>query len=259
MTGSSISLAFDFAWREIHSKYRGSFLGWTWMILNPVITLTLYTLVFSGILGIHLSNNKSGMTDYAISFWAAMTMYSFFSNVVSTSPSIISGHANYVKKVIFPVPVLVISKVIADGFFLGINLVILALLICFRRGGLPMTAWLLPVLLAPCIVFCAGVAFVLSALGAYLPDTKELTNPVLQVLLALSPVAYPLSMIPESFRRWIWLNPVTSMTEPVRNVLADGKLPDWQPFLIFCACALFVWAAGFRFFSKVRTGFSDVL
>src|SRR3989338_802567 len=181
MGPSAALLTIDFARRDVLAQYRASFLGPVWIFLNPALTLLIYTVVFSGVLGVRLSG-KAGFVDYAMSLSAGFLMYHFFSRIILDAPGLIAGHSYYVKKVIFPAQTLVWSKVLVELVSLLAGLAVLFALFWVRDGALPMTAWSLPFLLAPGVCFAAGVAFLFSAAGVYFPDLKELVKPFLQVL-----------------------------------------------------------------------------
>jgi lipopolysaccharide transport system permease protein len=126
-------------------------------------------------------------------------------------------------------------------------------------GSIPWTVVLFPLLLVPLLLLTLGVAWVLASLGVFMRDVGQVVGLLTTVLLFLSPVFFPTSAVPESFRPWMQLNPLTFVIEQGRSVLIFGQAPSWAGWLAYTAAAgLFAWV-GYAWFQKTRKGFADVL
>lgn len=254
------SLLMDFSRRDIESRYRTSYLGLLWTILTPLLILVVYTLAFSVILGAHkLSDTYSNPLEYVVTLFAGLTIFFFFSEVMSASPDLITRKANFVKKVVFPLPILVSSRVIASAFTLLINLALLLGFILVKDGALPLTTLLLPLILMPVFVFTLGMAFALAAIGVYLPDVRQIMNPLTRMLFYLTPIVYPITIVPEEYRSFFWLNPMTIMVHHLQTILIQGQVPNWITLGYFYVAAALMFFAGFGLFKRLKSGFADVI
>ncbi len=166
---------------------------------------------------------------------------------------------SYVKKVVFPVELLPLTVVGAAlvQFFAGL-LVLLLFLVLSR--AIFFTGLLLPWVLLPAVVMCAGVALAVSSLAVYLRDITQITGLLSSVLMFLSPVFYPLSALPGWLQTLVqWLNPLAWPIEAVRDVLLRGRVPGWEGWIAYSAVSLVIFALGCVVFGKLRRGFADVL
>jgi lipopolysaccharide transport system permease protein len=126
-------------------------------------------------------------------------------------------------------------------------------------GGLPWTVVMVPVVLAPYCLLILGITWVLSSLGVFLRDLRQLVSVLTSLLMFLTPVFYPLSSIPEKYRWVIMLNPLTLTLEQLRNVIFAGVLPEPGQFAISTATGLIAALLGYYLFMRTRKGFADVL
>ncbi len=130
-------------------------------------------------------------------------------------------------------------------------------LIC--RGIPPATIWLLPLVIAPLLLFTLGVSWALAALGVYLRDIAQVTALLTTVLMFMSPIFYPASSLPPEYRALLNLNPLVPIIEQARNVMLWGQGPAWSMLAVQYVAAVVVACIGFAWFQKTRKGFADVL
>jgi len=126
-------------------------------------------------------------------------------------------------------------------------------------GGIPPTVLLFPVVLLPLVFATMGFAWLLSSLGVFIRDIGQITGIITTILLFISGVFFPMSALPEQYRKWLILNPLALIIEDGRNVLVLGKLPDPVNWCLLMVLGLFIAWAGFAWFQKTRKGFADVL
>jgi ABC-type polysaccharide/polyol phosphate export systems, permease component len=117
----------------------------------------------------------------------------------------------------------------------------------------------LPVVLFPLVLLTMGLSWFLASCGVFLRDVGQTVGLLTTALLFMSPVFYPVAALPEPFRPYLWLNPLTFIIEQARDVLLWGRLPNWQGLGIYCVCSLLVAWLGLWWFEKTRVGFADVL
>ncbi len=245
--------------RDALGRYRGSALGIAWSFFYPLLMLTVYTFVFSGVFKARWTGGNGSTTEYALMLFAGLLVFTMFAECLNRGPSLILTNVNYVKKVAFPLEILPWVAFGAALFHLVITLFVWLLFYVVLFGIPHATVVLVPVVLLPLALIILGLTWFLAALGVYLRDVGQIVGVVTSTLMFLSPIFYPLTAIPERMRPFLYLNPLTLAVEQVRDVLMLGKLPDWPALGVFSACGIAVACVGFAFFQKTRKGFADVL
>jgi lipopolysaccharide transport system permease protein len=249
--------------REVAGRYRGSALGLAWSFLNPLLMLTVYTFVFSVVFkarwGTPGSGQEGGRALFAVVLFAGMIVHGLFAEVLNRSPALIVGNVNFVKKVVFPLEILPVIAMGAALFHSFVSLIVLLLVYMILHGAPPWTAIFAPVVIFPLVIFTLGIGWFLASLGVFVRDVGQTTGIITTIMMFLSPVFFPISSLPEAFRPWIMLNPLTFIIEQMRAVLIWGQLPDWPLLGAYALVALFFAWLGFAWFQKTRKGFADVL
>ncbi|KXS36822.1 MAG: ABC-2 transporter, permease component [Halomonadaceae bacterium T82-2] len=246
--------------RDVVGRYKGSVLGLAWSLFNPIIMLCVYTFVFTVVFEARWGvGSNRGQASFAIHLFAGLIVHGLFAEVLNRAPSLIISNNNYVKKVVFPLEVLPLVPLGSSLFHALVSLMVLLGAELVILGGIPATALLLPLVLLPLIVLTLGLGWLLSSLGVFLRDIGQTITLVTTMLLFLSPIFYPLSALPESFRPFIMANPLTFIIEQVRGVLILGHMPDWAGLLQYLVLSSAVAWIGFAWFQKTRKGFADVL
>lgn len=247
--------------REVVGRYKGSAMGLAWSFFNPVFMLVVYTIVFSEIFksrwgGIGGDDSK---TQFAVVLFVGMIVLSLFSEVLNRAPGLILSNVNYVKKVIFPIEILPVIAMGAALFHSLISLGVLLAAFALFNGYLHWTAIFTPLVLLPLVILTLGLAWMLASLGVFLRDVGQFVVIITTVLMFLSPVFYPVTAVPESFRPFIMAQPLTFIIEQAREVLIWGHLPNWMGLGIYTLAAIAMAWAGYAWFQKTRKGFADVL
>ncbi len=244
--------------REIASRYRGSFLGLLWSLVNPVLMLSIYTFVFSVVFQARWGQGSGDRNEFAIVLFSGLIVFNLFSECVNRSPGLVLANTNYVKKVIFPLEILPWVILGSALFNAGISLVVLVIFVLVV-ASVPWTIVLLPVVILPFLLLIMGASWLLASIGVFVRDIGQLVGMAMTALMFMSPIFYPVSALPESLRGWLFLNPLTFIIEQARDVIIWGKLPDWSGLAIYTVCALVVAWSGLLWFQKTRKGFADVL
>jgi lipopolysaccharide transport system permease protein len=246
--------------RDVLGRYRGSMLGVGWSLLHPIFMLAVYTFVFSFVFRIRWEGGiGDSKLEFAIVLFCGMIVYTIFAESFTRSPGLIVAQPSFVKKVVFPLEVLPVVTVLAALVHAAISFaVLLALMMAVGRAPAA-TGLLVPVVLAPYVFFCLGVAWCLSALGVYLRDIGQVAQVLVTALMFLSPLFYPVSALPEALRPFFLLNPLTFPIEATRAVLLFGRAPDALALGAYTAFALASAWAGFAIFQRARRGFADVV
>lgn len=250
------NLIAQFVQRDVAVRYRGSFLGWFWLVATPLLTLLIYTFVFGEILGARWAHASQGA--FALHLYSGLIAFGFFSEVVLRAPKLIAEQPNLVKKTVFPLEVLgwvgiggaLVSLVVNTGVLVAVALFM---------GRLQFTALAAPLVIVVTLPMLLGVSWFLAALGVYVRDTAHVVGMGMTMLMFLSPVLYPISAVPERFRAALQFNPLTWPIESFRAAMLDGQLPAAGYGLAYFACGLVVAGLGLAWFRITRNGFADVL
>jgi lipopolysaccharide transport system permease protein len=247
--------------REVVGRYKGSAFGLAWSFFNPVFMLVVYTFVFSEIFKSRWSGGggDDSKTQFAVLLFVGMIVLSLFSDVINRAPGLILGNVNYVKKVVFPIEILPVITMAATLFHCMISLSVLLLAFVIFNGYLQWTLVFIPIVLLPLVVLSTGLAWMLASLGVFLRDVGQTVSILTTILMFLSPVFYPVTAVPERFRPFIMLNPLTFIIEQARDVLIWGKLPNWEGLGFYTLAAIVIAWAGFAWFQLTRKGFADVI
>ncbi len=214
--------------REIAGRYRGSWLGFGWSFLQPLLMLAVYTFVFSVVFEIRWGvSPEESRAAFAIALFMGLISFSIFAETVNGAPTSILSQPNLVKRVVFPLEVLPLVRLLSTFVqaFFSLAVLILGMLAVF--GGVPWTMALLPLIWIPLGFFTLGLAYFLASVGVFIRDVGTLTGIFTTMLLFLSPIFYPMRAVPEKFHFIYRLNPVAVFVEEARKVAVWGIQPDW--------------------------------
>lgn len=244
--------------RDIFSRYQGSFIGVFWTLLLPLLSLAVYGFVFGVILKPRWPNIEDPM-QFTLILFSGLLIFNFFSECLTRAPSLLVENASFVKKVVFPIDILIWIPIAAALFHLMIG-IIAWLLLCFIVGSdVSWTFLFFPVVVFPMLFLIAGFSWFLSAFGVYVRDVVQVIGVGMQFLLYLGPIIYPREALPESVRWVMLLNPLTVPVEQFRNVVNFGIALNWSQIIFFWLVALIIFMLGKCFFNKCKHGFADVV
>jgi len=253
-------LVLELSRRDVESRYRGSFLGMAWPVIQPLLMLAVYTFVFTEVFKARWPGaGESSRVEAAVMIFAGMIVHGFFAECIVRAPSLLTANVNYVKKVVFPLQILPWVALNAALFHAGLCLAVLLGWVLATGRGMPWTVVFLPLVAAPFVFLTIGCMWLLTALGAYLRDLGQLMTFLATLLLFTSPVLYPVDALSGPFRAVVVLNPLTFFIEATRGVLLLGQAPHWGALALWGAGSLvFAWLA-LRWFESARGGFGDVV
>ena len=249
----------EFSKREILIRYRGSVLGLMWSFFNPLFMLSIYTFIFSEVFKARWNEISQTKTEFALLLFIGLLVFNLISECLIRASTIITSNINYVKKVIFPLDILPVAIMIAALFHGLISLFIWVIAYSILIGIPQVTILYLPIVITPYILFILGLSWILASLGVFLRDVSQFIGMMLNVLLFMSPIFYPITAIPEKYRFIFQLNPLTLVIDQARLVMYWGNQPDFLSVLLLFLFSLSIYYLGFVWFQKTRKGFSDVL
>lgn len=245
--------------REVIGRYRGSVMGLLWSFFNPILMLAVYTFVFSYVFNARWSGGDGSKTEFALVLFAGLMVFNMFAECCNRAPLLVTSNVGYVKKVVFPLEILPIVALGSSLFHLLVSFVVWLVFYVIFVGLPSPTVSLLPVAVLPLILMTLGFSWMLASLGVYLRDVAQVIGVVTLVLMYLSPIFYPISVMPEQYRYFMNISPLTATVEQVRDVLMWNRGLDLSVWSISLAVGLLVAWLGFAWFQKTRRGFADVL
>lgn len=245
--------------REVLGRYRGSVMGILWSFFNPLFMLAVYTFVFSVVFKARWNAGSDSKTEFALVLFAGLIVYNLFADCIIRAPGLILSNVNYVKKVVFPLEILPWVALCSALFHGAISLLVWLIAFAVFLEMPHATVLYLPLIMLPLLFFIMGLSWALASLGVYLRDVSQFIGILTTVLMFLSPIFYPATALPEAYRPFLYLNPLTPVIEQVRDVLYWGKAPDFSMLGIYWGAGAFIAWLGFAWFQKTRKGFADVI
>jgi lipopolysaccharide transport system permease protein len=216
--------------REFQARYRNSLFGALWPIFNPLSMIVIYTVIFSHIMHTRLPGVDDSMA-YSIYLCAGLLAWGLFAEITLRSQNMFLDNANLLKKISFPkvcLPVIVLLNA-AINFAIIIGLFLGFLLITGRWPGMALLA-LVP-LVALQMMLCAGLGMMLGVLNVFFRDVGQLFGICLQFWFWLTPIIYPITILPERLQSLLQINPLTSLMASYQNVFVYGQWPIWSSLL----------------------------
>jgi lipopolysaccharide transport system permease protein len=250
--------------RELTARYRGSVIGVAWSLLNPVVYMIVYTVVFSKFMRFTIPG-----TPYPLYLLSGLLAWNFLTQSIGSSVNSILGNSALVKKVAFPWIMLTVATVVAAFINYAISLLLLAPLLIFFHVPVSPALALLPVLTAVLFTFVLGLSLGLAAANVYFRDIEYLTMIVIQVWFYITPVIYRLDQILTAghssllfaiFRWVLYVNPMTWIVSAFQDVIAFHRWPAHWPGLLYAAgIGALVLAAGTLVFQRLSHRFAEEL
>jgi lipopolysaccharide transport system permease protein len=254
------SLIRQFLWKEVIGRYKGTHLGLLWSLLNPLLSLAVYTLVFGVILKAKFDPASNlGTSEYALHLFCGIVLFNCFGVVASRAPLSIVDQPNLVKKVLFPLQILPVAILGGSLANAGFGLLILLGAMIILSGGISPSALLFPLTLIPLCALSLGTGWFLASLGVFIRDVGQAMGLVLQLLFFASPVIYPLSAAPAGFQWVLRLNPLTTILEEARHTLLLSQSLNWGWWFAVTAVSIFIMQFGYVWFMKSKRVFADLL
>jgi lipopolysaccharide transport system permease protein len=242
-------------WRDIKIRYAQTVLGAGWAILQPVLTMIVFTIIFG-----NFANIPSDGVPYPVFSLAALVPWTYFSTAISNSSSSLVSSANLITKIYFPRLVIPLSPVLAGLVDFGIAFVILLVTMLFF-GILPMGSALVvvPVALLITVLTAAGVGCWMAALNLQYRDVKYVVPFMVQVWMYTSPIVYPMSIVPERYHTLYAMNPMTGAIEGFRAALLGTSDVPWGLLALSSAAATVIFLTGALYFRRTERVFADVV
>lgn len=251
------ALIFSLTRREIENRFKNSILGLVWSIVLPLFMLAIYSFVFGFVFKSKWGTETS--VNYSLIMFIGLITHSFFSECLIKSTGLIHGNANYVKKVIFPLESLCWVCLLSSLFQFFVSMIVFFTFYFLMGYEFYLTQLLVPIIFIPVIIFALSLIMFLSALSVYIRDVSHVISLIVSVLLFLSPIFYSINSVPENYRWFIYLNPITYPIEALRDIVIYGDVLSVKSYLIYFSVSCFFYIISLKWFKKLKSGFSDVI
>jgi len=245
------------AMRNVRDRYTGTLAGAVWMVLHPLLLLSVFWVVFSQ--GFKMT--AVGGKPFMLALFCALVPWMTVAESIGGAVQAVTGRAYLIKKIAFPSEILPFTHVLAALATHTILLVILAL-ICASYGYVPGAGLLLlPYYVLALSVLVGGIAMLVAALNVYCRDVSQAVAVLLNIWFWATPIVWPADMLPPSFAPLLDWNPMTYIAGGYRDIFLSPELllPSSERTLYFWVFALVCWTVGTLVFRRLKSGFADVL
>lgn len=249
--------------RDLEARYKGSVLGNLWPLVNQLSQLLIYTYVFSIVLKVKLSLKGLPADDnltFGLWLFAGLVPWIAFTGGLSQAAGSVVGQPNLVKKVVFPLALLPLVPILSMFIESAFGLMALIVLVTVSSQTLHTTLGLLPLVWLPQLLFTAGLGYLAAGVTVFLRDIPQTLGVILNLWFYLTPIVYPVALIPEKWRIWVfWLNPLAAIAEVYRDFVLVGEVKHWGEWGIASLVSVLVFSGGFFVYQRLRPAFADVL
>jgi lipopolysaccharide transport system permease protein len=238
--------------RDLRLRYRGSVLGFAWTLLNPLLFMSVYLLVFGTFL--HL-----GFHNYALYLLSGNLAYIWFSTSLNLGTESIRSGRMYVGKTVFPPEVLILVPVLSGAINFALSLPILLIADVVLKQPVGLSIIMLPVLILGQVLLTVGLLFFFSTLNVFYRDFGQLENYLVLLLLYLTPIFYQVQSVPEPYRQIIEASPIAALVLCYHDILFFGRFPALTSLAYVFAVGIGLCLVGYRFFGRFRESFGELL
>lgn len=238
--------------REIRARYKGSFLGFLWSLLNPLLMMVVYSIVFAQVIRVQVPN-------YSLYLLAGILPWTWFSTSVANSTVAVIGNGNLIKKVYFPSEILPLVSVTTNLINYLFSIPVLLLFMFIQKVPITTALLALPLLLGVQFVLCLGLGLILATLNVYFRDIEQLLGVLLMAWFYLTPIVYPLSFVPERYQNLALLNPMAGLCVSYQRIFMEGRLPDPAHLGYALLTGSILLVLGYAIYSRHKFTFAELV
>lgn len=249
-------LFFNFTRQEFFGQFAASVGGAVWLFVTPIVNIIIYSFVFSVVFRAPVPE-AFGDVSFVVFLMIGYLPWFAFADAVGKSPGMLIEKAPLITKVMFPVQLVPAVGAVVPYMVHGIAILVFLVYLTIQGFFSLMWLWMLPILFLQ-MLFTMGLVAILSALCVFLRDVQQIVVLMLTAWFFLTPIIYPLSMLPEVMQGYMLLNPMHSFVQFYRELLLLGQF-SMSSFVILAPCAIVSYLLGGWFFMRIRHAFGDVL
>lgn len=234
--------------RDLKVKYRRSFLGYLWSLLNPLLMMCIMSYIFSEVF-------KSDIPNFPLYLICGQTLWTFFNESTSMAMSSVVANGALIKKVYIPKFIFPMSRVLSSFVTMSFSLVAILLVMVFTRAAFHPTVLLFWVPLVFLFLFCCGIGMILAALSTYFRDITHLWGVATLAWMYATPIFYDPAILPENVRATLQWNPMYYFISFFRSLILNGQIPDGNVWAICVGASLGALIVGLLVFRKMQRNF----
>jgi len=246
--------------REIDLRHRGTKLGHLWSIVTPSLMLCLYLFVFGLIFGgkFGVLENEN-IFDFALALFLGLSLFNVISETIGNGPTLIVSQPNFVKKVVFPLELISVAKVLSSMYFCLFSIIICVSIVPFTHGTITLKIFYMPIILGPLLMISLGISWSLAALGVFFRDLNQTTNFTSTLLMYASAVVYSPAKLPLTAYKILKYNPILITINSLRQILLWNIKLDFYSIAYSYFFGAFTMISGYYLFKRLRPYFAEVL
>jgi lipopolysaccharide transport system permease protein len=248
----------SFVIRDLRTRYIGSFMGFFWSVIHPIVLLVSYTFVFSIIFGLRPLPD-TGTNSFAVFLFCSILPWLFFQDSVQRSSTVVIENTNLVTKTIFPTEILPLTVLLAGLVNHLIGFAILLVVLLATVGKISIFILLVPVYLFLLMLFALGLSWFVAALNVFIRDTAQVLTVVMTFWFWFTPIFYSPERFPPRLKFLVQWNPLAHVVTGYRDCLLRMRMPDLRVLALLAAVSFLVFAAGGLFFRQIKREFVDIL
>ncbi|HOO49244.1 MAG: ABC transporter permease [Saccharofermentanaceae bacterium] len=246
-------MIFSMVQKDLRGRYKGSFLGFLWTFINPLLQLLVYNLVFSIIL-------RSGVDKYYLFLFVALIPWIFFSSAITGGSVSVIAQKDLVKKIYFPNEVIPISYVTSCFVNMLLGFVVVIGVVIYSGVHIsPLALLCLPVVMIVEYFLALGIAMITSAVTVYFRDLEHILTIIAMAWMYITPVVYDIEICPTEYRWIMHINPMTSVIIAFRDILYYGRVPEMMTLLEAVVLGVVFLLIGCLVFRKLKRRFAEEL
>lgn len=241
-------------------RYRGTLLGRAWPLVMPLTMLAVYGFVFGAVFRARWPGlAEDDHLGFSLNLFLGLLVHGLLAETVGQAPTLLQRNSNFVRKIVFPLPVLVAVPLGSALFHMSLGLLLVVVVNAVWGSGLHLQLLAVPLILLPYLLMLYGLSLAFTALGIYLRDLAQIVTVLVLVTLFTGAVFFPRTMVPPALAAAVGVNPISWPIEALRMAVLHGQWPDWMTLAGYSASAVLVLVVGSYVYRGLRPGFADVL
>lgn len=256
---SNFALILELAKREVEERYTNQVLGILWVLLHPAVLIGVYIFLFVVVFKVKIGGTRELPLDYTTYLICGLAPWLVMLEGLNKSGTTITGASNLVKQIVFPVEILPVKTILATIPSYVVSLGILVTYIVITQEVVHKTIIFLPILFALQYIFMIGLCFIISSLGVFFRDLKDIVQVTSFVAMYMMPLFYLPNAVPGGFKFILYVNPFSYMIWSYQDALYFGDFRHWWALFIFAFLSLSTLVLGYRLFMNLKPVFADAL
>jgi lipopolysaccharide transport system permease protein len=236
--------------KELNARYKRSIIGFFWSFLNPILMMMVYSLVFSTVMRVNIQH-------YELFLLTNLLPWTFFQTSLISAMTSIVNNSNLVKKVYFPHEVLPFSVILANLINFLLSLLVLLIAFVLLNISIHHTVVFLPFIIVIELMMVMGLGLILAALNTFFRDVEHIANVFLFAWFYVTPVLYPLNLVPKNYSLWFQLNPMSPIIDAYSKIIYLGVQPDFRSLGVISLVACLLLYFGLKIFGCVKRSFAE--